>query len=301
MMKKMKKRLSALLALLLSCVFLFAFAEEEKSVVFTFFQMEGFESQEIGDSCLIQFPDGETMLVDTLEPVCEDALVRTLKQMGVQKLDALLLTHMHIDHIGGAAKILYTFPVDALYGPGEPYYSKTYKGYALAQALKGVREQTLKRGDTVKFGDVTLQILNPEITPEIHEKFASDTITVAESNQYSIVFRLEYGDFSALFTGDIYQVTEKNLVKLYGDALKSDLLKIPHHANDTSSGSAFLKAVQPKAAVAMGNTVPASWLYNRYIKLGITPYTTLWNGTITVSAYPDGHMDIAAQQTGVKP
>lgn len=290
----MMKRL-IVLSLVLALAFPCALADGGEPVIFTFFQLEGFERVEIGDACLIRFPNGQTLLVDAMEVDCAGTLVKTLRDMGVETLDAVLFTHMHIDHIGGAAAVLYGFPVGALYGPGEPYHTNTYRGYVAAQEATGVHEQTLKTGDTLTFGDVTLTVLHPDVPADVHERFVEDRMSVGDTNQYCVVFRLEYGDFSALFTGDIYQVTEKALVKRYGEALESDLLKIPHHGNDTSSGAFFLDAVKPAIAVAIGNTPVPQWLYKRYLKRNIKTYLTWLDGTVTIEAYADGRAETVTQ------
>lgn len=260
-------------------------AEESGQITFTFFQIESMRTDSIGDCCLIQFPNGETMLVDAMMPQCAPHLIRALREMGVERLDYLLVTHMHIDHIGGASAMISQMDVGRLLSPGVPYTTDTYRAFQAARAYKGLEEERLERGDTLEIGEVTLEVLNPLIDEALYQKFVNDTLTVAQTNQQSVVFMLTYGDFRALFTGDIYQEQERVLYKEYGDALACTLLKIPHHGSDSSGYKPFIKAASAEYAVAMGNTGMETWLYERYRRSGeCAVYLTFLDGTVTVRA-----------------
>ena len=101
-------------------------------------------------------------------------------------------------------------------------------------------------------------------------------------NLYSLVFRLSYGKFSALFTGDIHYETEEQLVQIHGDKLQSTLLKIPHHGNDTSTGPLLVYTVKPQLAVVM--STGCEWIVQRkFSSPGIPLYGTYCDGTITAS------------------
>lgn len=282
-MKTCKAWLSALLccALLFAC----ACAETKDEIVFTFFQMDGMRNEDIGDCTLIRFPDGQTMLVDAFTPECGDLLIAALDRLGVERIDYLMVTHMHIDHIGGMAAIIRHFDIGRLFSPGVPYSTDTYRAFQQARMEKGLTEERLERGDTLAIGDARLTVLNPLIDDKLYRQFVDDTLTVEQTNQQSLVFRIEYGAFSALLTGDIYQEQERVLLALYGDELRSTLLKLPHHGADTSGSKAFIAAVNAEYAVAMGNTATPKWLMKRYQRSGACAvYLTLLDGTVTVRA-----------------
>ncbi len=299
-MKTIKKLLPLLLCLAL--VFSFSPARAEDGVTFTFFQIEDMRTDSIGDSCLIQFPNGETMLIDALIPECAPQLIKQIKALGVQSIDYLVITHMHIDHIGGMAAIIRNFKIGRLFSPGVPYSTDTYKAFAAARDAKGLTEERLERGDTLDIGDVHIDVLNPLIDDALYQQFVNDTLTVAQTNQHSVVFMLTYGDFKALFTGDMYQERERDLYKLYGDRLACTLLKISHHGSDSSGYKPFVKKVNAKYAVAMGNTGMETWLYERYQNGGqCKVYLTLFDGTVTVRADDQANVEVTTEWTRSAP
>ena len=102
-------------------------------------------------------------------------------------------------------------------------------------------------------------------------------------NNNSIVLRIDYGDFSALFTGDIYMLKENELVKEKPELLDVDLLKIPHHGHTTSNGRRFGDAVTPQLAVATGRIVLDSSVYYNYTKHGSKVLMDYCDGYIHVT------------------
>ena len=116
-------------------------------------------------------------------------------------------------------------------------------------------------------------------------------ISSGKINDNSMVFRLDYGEHSGLFTADLYEAGEGNLIKSVGtDILDTDFMKVPHHGWNTSSSEAFVTAVSPELAVAMGRVDMPDKHRNRYTSVGATLLFDMYNGYIHVCAGADGVM-----------
>jgi competence protein ComEC len=197
------------------------------------------------EATVVQFPDGTTMLIDAGgSPMREDStwgeriLVPALWRLGIRRLDYLVLTHPHDDHVGGAAYLLAAFPVGELWCGGG---SDVQAWYALAAAAWR-RQIPLRvvdgRTPALTVGGVQMQPLWP-----IPEGIDGDT------NDRSLVMRLQWQGFSVLFAGDIGWEVADFLAQRYGAQLASTVLKIPHHGSRHSSAPALYQAVQPRHAV----------------------------------------------------
>lgn len=304
-----------------------------------------------GDSCLVVFPNGETMLIDVAMKEYYPILEHNLKRLGITHIDYVLLSHPHDDHCGGLwagvnrefwnstiknydyseSTLLRTFSVDEVFHSGlknsgwestgkrgSVSYTDTHlhvtdliKNY---KALCGTscKETIVKMGDELTFGKgdraVTINVLWPgdvdiTVTEELSHNSETQINTFTENyvaegqslsvsgdvNNRSIVMRLDYGEHSSLFAGDLYQTyktggmssiyqaketlaeryvkqgsmndtmgAENALVGYYTqqgkiNLLNTDLLKMTHHGDASSSNTPdFFKAVSPQYAVATG-------------------------------------------------
>ena len=221
-------------------------------------------SHKWGDSCLVIFPNGETMLIDCGYEDYAPILTENLRRLGITKINYLLFSHSHHDHVGGAIStggVLGNFEIGKVYYPDvDQNYDFTTK--CKAEYLTQDDYEPLIAGDTRKFGDVTMTVLWP--MPEHQGVTYSSTEDV---NNTSLVVHLEYKEHSSLFTGDIYrnltidnvfhQYVEEQLVEYYiqqdkKDILDVDLLKVPHHGGGTSSGGKLLHTATPALSVATG-------------------------------------------------
>ena len=241
-----------------------------------------------GDSTYIEFPNGQNMLIDVSTELGGDAVLKSLLAMGVEQIDYFVASHLHKDHTGGFGRLAERIAVKEIILSGYGYKSiEADKAFPQIADERGIPVRQVRMGDEFHVGDVCLQVLFPprgipEVSPEL--SYVEQEIN---SNVYSMVLRMTYKGFSALFAGDIYEETEKQLILTYGDSLRSTLLKVPHHGNDTSSGQAFLDAVKPQLAVMMGRC--CEWpVQLRFANAGIPLYGTLFDGTIAVQT--DGAM-----------
>ncbi len=190
-----------------------------------------------GDSVFIVLPNGKTMLIDAGER--EEGLQTKafLQDYGVTKIDAVVATHPHSDHIGGLEEIIRTFDIGAVYMPKASNNTKTFENLLLSIKEKGLNVTTAKAGVQIALDDtVSIQMVGP-----VSESYE-------DLNNYSAVIRLQYKNNSFLFTGDAEGLPEEEILKS-GAIVSANVLKVGHHGSNTSTTEAFLKAVSPQYAV----------------------------------------------------
>ncbi len=183
-----------------------------------------------GDAALLRWPDGRTMLIDGGPP--GRALLLELRRMGIRRLDTVLLSHPHPDHMGGLEVILEELPVGELRVPrppreGEEAYAALFSGTTPVRV--GLEEE-----------EEGLQLLHPP------PGFVGPRDPV---NDESLVAKITFGARSFLFLGDVEAAGEAALLATSPALLQADVLKVPHHGSRTSSSQALLTAIHPQIAV----------------------------------------------------
>ena len=254
-----------------------------------------------GDSILIIFPNGKTMLVDgggkhnfqknvierkdgEVEPfepdiqgIGESVVSEFLWEKGYSKVDFVLATHSDADHIQGLSDILRNFDVKAVLvgreSPGNEDFERL-KNEAIGNDLKLTK---LARGDTFEVEGVKLEVLNP----------TSEDIVRDSSNNDSIVIRLTYGSKRFLLTGDIESETERALAR-NPQALKADVVKVAHHGSRTSSIQSFIDSTEAEyAVIPVGRKSrfghPHEEVVKRWKGSGAKVFTTGEKGTVSIS------------------
>ena len=237
-----------------------------------------------GDVILISTPDGQHILIDSTLPQLGTALVTRLRSLGIEKLDYAFAKHPHVDHIGGYITLLDHIQVDRFYQINLPYEtSGHYKRLQQAIARNNVKMEYVERGDRFEIGQVHLEALNPPQGTSRETVPGDMQMPTAFVNDLSMVLRLDYKDFSMLFTGDIYIAREMELLEsIPEEKLKADILDVPHHGWVSSSSTIFLMTVDPTYAIISMDGVCSTPVYNKYIRRGIEVFLTGYNGEITI-------------------
>lgn len=230
-----------------------------------------------GDASLVVAPEG-TVLIDAGLKDTKEALYHLLAEQG-DTLTYLVITHPHDDHIGAATYILEQMDVENILLPIDTSGIAAYKKFLAAVEEEGAVVKTADAGMTFSLGEVDFTCLAP----------LADT---DDKNENSTVIRLDYGSFSALYTGDAGSKSEKAQLAFYGSraggVLDVDLLKVGHHGSRYSSIETYLSAVTPEYAVIMcgeGNSYghPHEEALERLEDVGAEIFRTDEGGTVVVT------------------
>ena len=261
-----------------------------------------------GDSAFLVFPQGKTMLVDgggelrfgeaeqNMRGISsshqeEDSLVfvdrgfsigeavvsRFIWSLARTRVDYVVATHAHADHIGGLSDVAANFKVgEAIVGHAPPADAE-YAHFARTLARRGIPLFAVTAGERFEIDGVMIEVLWPP---------AAYGAEVTSGNNDSVVLRLVYGSVSILLAGDIEQAAEQSLVAS-GVDLRADVLKVPHHGSRTSSTEGFLDAVNPGyAVISVGERSrfghPHAAVVNRHLAHGVKLFQTGRDGTVTV-------------------
>jgi len=242
-----------------------------------------------GESTLIRFPDRTTMLVDgggSLREggmdVGERLLAPALWTLGVKRIDYLVLSHPHPDHLRGLRFVAANFPVGEFWESGLPHEMPDYRELRQILAARGVPVRTIRAGTTpFRVGGALVEPLAPLGSSR---NAAPAAPLVGEINDESLVFRLSLDRFAILFTGDSGFVTEARLLRR-PELLACTVLKVAHHGSRYSSSIPFIKAAHPRfALISAGYNnsfhLPSAVTLADLQKLGADVYRTDLDGTI---------------------
>lgn len=226
-------------------------------------------------NCTLLRCGGKAILVDSGEVGAAQTVINYIKNLGIDELNCVLVTHPHTDHMGAMTKILYEFKIDDLIMPEIPEEiiptNKTYEKFLTAVSDNAGNVIAAKPGETYSYGEMKLEIFAPLRDYD-------------NLNDMSAVSRISYGDTSVMFTGDATTTVEKDLLKKNID-YSATVLNVGHHGSKTSSSEAWLRAVNPKYAViccGVNNDYghPHSVITKRLEELGIEYFETDLLGTI---------------------
>ncbi len=235
-----------------------------------------------GDATFIELPNKETMLIDTGEKSEGKKVTKYINELGYNKIDYVIGTHPHSDHIGSLEEVINTFDIGDIYMPKVVSNSNVYKD--LLMTIKN-KDKIVKKA----FKDVS--IIEEE---ELNISFLSPTKEeYSNLNNYSAVLKIVYQDTCFLFMGDAETEVEKEL-----DSINCDVLKVGHHGSYTSSSLDFVKSTSPKyAIISVGKDNkyghPDKSILKRYLDNNTEIYRTDLDGTIKVIS--DGK-DITTQK-----
>lgn len=224
-----------------------------------------------GDSILITSPSGYQLLIDGGPNQNVLTQLRSVMATGDTTIDMVMLTHPDADHIFGLVDVLRDYQVTTIIMPTVSKDTGVYR--AFVEAVEAEKSEVIfaEQQRLIELPDnVHVQLVHP--TPETYQ-------AGEPANDASIVARLDYGERSFLFTGDIESEIERRLIATYPDLLDVDVLKVPHHGSKTSSTVAFLEAVSPDIAVIQVGRDnkyhhPSPLVLDRYIKEHVRVFRT---------------------------
>lgn len=225
------------------------------------------------DCCYIKCKD-KNILIDAADKEPTDVVTEYLERQKVNKLDLVVVSHPHRDHIGQMSKVIEKFQIDKFIAAKVPNdivpTSATYERMLKTLAGKNMKIQYVGSGDKFEIGDLKIEILGPV---QEHDNL----------NSNSVVMRIKYGDISFMFTGDAEINEEKDIIKSNAD-LQSTVLKVGHHGSKTSSSYNFLRKIKPEyAVISVGpdkSNLPKEIILKRLGRFCNNIYRTDEKGTI---------------------
>ena len=235
-----------------------------------------------GDAAVIETPSGKIIVIDAGDSTAkngdmgEKVIAPFLRRRNIRRIDILLLTHPHNDHISGAIFLLKQFPVGLIVENGRGAEHKRMKQIRQEAEKRHIAIRCAARGDMLDFGaDVAAQVLSPACGADFGKR----------ENAYSLVVRVAFQKTAFLFTGDAQGDAEKAMLKS-GQNLACDVLKVGHHGHKSSSIPDFLNAARPRYAVISVDAnnsakMPHDATLKRLEKIRAKIYRTDQNGGVT--------------------
>ncbi|MGI6267551.1 MAG: ComEC/Rec2 family competence protein [Acutalibacteraceae bacterium] len=191
-----------------------------------------------GDCIFIKIGDN-TMLIDSGEKNNDEKIIKYLRNNGVDRVDYIIATHPHSDHIGAMETIIESFEIKNVIMPRLSEQNmpttKGYENFLIAVKNSGANVIAATPFNEYEFGDANFAILSPSNQSK-------------NLNNMSVVIKLSFGDTSFLFTGDAESQVEQELISS-GYDIRSNVLKMGHHGSNTSNTERFLQAVNPSFSV----------------------------------------------------
>jgi len=249
-----------------------------------------------GDSILLETPSGRAILIDgggvndseESSPdldVGEKVVVPYLRHEGLHRIDLVVVTHPHGDHVGGLTAVLRTFPVGrVLDGTVLTYNTDAYNALRHMERARHVPCTPARRGMTIDLGDgITLDCLNP---PPYGTPYGTDPSNSAMNN-YSAVLRLTYRKVHILLDGDAQTEAEDSMLAAYPGGLSADVVKCGHHGSENATTNEWLDAVRPRYGIiscGLHNHFghPSPLTLGRLAAHHVQTFVTAYNGAVTV-------------------
>lgn len=249
-----------------------------------------------GEAIFLRLPGERRMLVDAgglpggRWDVGARVVAPFLLHEWVGRLDVLVLSHAQEDHIGGAPAILREFRVGEVWSPDAPSQSTTFLWIQEYLRHRRIPHRIVSAGSpALRWGEATIQVLHPPAGAGQGGRAGPDRPD--RPNETSLVLRVGLGNQAVLLAGDIGREGEAALLR-HGEAIRAQVLKVPHHGSRSSSGTAFIQAVRPELALVsagFGNRFhhPDPEVVARYQAAGARLLRTDESGAITVEMTPE--------------
>ena len=189
--------------------------------------------------CMLLECNGIYAVIDGGYDTTGAVTVEYLQQQGVEEIELVIATHPHGDHIGGLPDVFANFPVNNVWSGPITYSNDYVKNFRAGVVSQRLTIQFPEPGDTFQLGDALITVLGPV------KKYYED------ANDLSLVVMVEFGDTRFLFTGDMEQLAEDDMLDYWGEEydFSADVLKVGHHGSYSSTHYRFLRAVLPTYGV----------------------------------------------------
>ena len=227
-----------------------------------------------GDAMLLTHPE-VTVLIDTGRFDRSD-VVPLLRDLGVSRIDLLIVSHPHADHIGQFDRVMAAFDVDEVWWSGATTTTRTFERAVAALGASDARYEEPRAGQTTTVGPLGIAILHPA---------AGDSLR--DLNDSSLALRITYGAFRLVTTGDVERAGEARMLARFPDLLTADVLRLGHHGSSTSNTPGLIAAVAPSVAIFSAGVDnryghPHDEVVARVVSAGIALYGTATNGTVAI-------------------
>ena len=274
--KKQKLILTSAFLITLFILITFPFSSRSNFLKVTFIDVGQ------GDAILVEYPGKVKMLIDgggfpnSDFDVGEQVVSRVLWKKGIKRIDYLVLTHAHPDHFYGLHSVVNNFKIKEFWEAYSPQDNQNYKDFKAGFSPSTIYHRVYQ-GIQKTINDVSVNVLFP---------IKDDFIVRSAHNRQSIVVRIEYKKLAFLLTGDIETKSEEKIINS-DQALKSQILKSPHHGSRTSSSWPFLEAVTPEIVViTVGRNnfyqLPHKEVLERYKQFRLKVFRTDIHGAVEI-------------------
>jgi competence protein ComEC len=244
-----------------------------------------------GDAAILHLPRGKILMIDggdrTPDWDCgKQVILPYLYHLGIRRIDGLVITHAHNDHLGGLISIADNIPVKRVFTSDTCWTGPLSRQLLSVLRKRHIPVYVLKTGDTIRgFPGVCIRVLSPGPHRE------NTSFSHADCNNRSLVLRLKYGRIRLLFMGDAEQDVEKRLLRSRV-LLKCDGLKAGHHGSATSSSGSFLQNADPSIAViSVGRknrfNHPSEAVLDRFASMSVPVYRTDRSGAVVLQTRGD--------------
>lgn len=248
-----------------------------------------------GEGTLIVAPDGTTMLIDFNNCMINGSYIASvLEDLGIEKLDYVVVTSPHIEHLGGYSIVMHCAEVGQIIMNQHEFTSNgTYNNFIAMAKENNIPITRVSEGHTFTLGaNINVEVLNPVADFEGFKKSATQ-------REGALLLKLTYNQSSFLIGGDISSDVEAQLLEKYGEKLQADVVKMNYMAGEDSNSKDWITALSAKIAVGECNLVASDTIIGRYaLRTDLTLHTAI-DGTCLVYTAGDGTYEVQVEKERV--